>query len=125
MGAIKQLYMQQFETGTLGEIGDEDYLYEQYLLQEKLNGEFWHHYTGSIEDGWTPELETQFWAEQPPEPFATDIELAELNDRIQVKYSDMDIEIVLEKVLGDANPLVDEIQNELNNLNNIRNGYFD
>ncbi len=125
MGAIKQLYMQQFETGTLGEIGDEDYLYEQYLLQEKLNGEFWYHYTGSIEDGWTPELETQFWAEQPPEPFATDIELAELNDRIQVKYSDMDIEMVLEKVLGDANSLIDEIKNELYNLNNIRNGYFD
>jgi hypothetical protein len=37
----------------------------------------------------------------------------------------MDIESALYKVLGDANPLVDEIQNELNNLNNIRNGYFD
>jgi hypothetical protein len=37
----------------------------------------------------------------------------------------MDIESVLEKILGDANPLVDEIKNELNNLNSIRNGYFD
>jgi hypothetical protein len=51
--------------------------------------------------------------------------LGELNDRIQVKYSDMDIEMVLEKVLGDANSLIDEIKNELYNLNNIRNGYFD
>jgi hypothetical protein len=52
-------------------------------------------------------------------------ELYDINNRIQIKYSDMDIESVLEKVLGDANPLVDEIKNELNNLNNIRNGYFD
>lgn len=52
-------------------------------------------------------------------------ELADINNRIRIKYSDMDIESVLQKVLGDANPLADEIKNELNNLNNIRNGYFD
>ena len=37
----------------------------------------------------------------------------------------MDIESALHKVLGDANSLVDEIKKELNNLNSIRNGYFD
>ena len=31
------------------------------------------------EDGWTPDLEKQFWAEQPPEPFATPEELAKYN----------------------------------------------
>ena len=35
---------------------------------------------GAIDDGgWTPELETQFWSEQPPEPFATPEELAKYN----------------------------------------------
>jgi hypothetical protein len=28
-----------------------------------------------FEDNWTEELEKQFWAEQPPEPFATPEEL--------------------------------------------------
>jgi hypothetical protein len=31
--------MKQIMTGSIG--GDEDYLYEQYLLQEKLNEEYW------------------------------------------------------------------------------------
>jgi hypothetical protein len=31
---------------------------------------------GLENDGWTPELEQQFWAEQPPEPFATPEELS-------------------------------------------------
>jgi hypothetical protein len=33
---------------------------------------------GLEEDEWTDELETQFWNEQPPEPFATPEELAAL-----------------------------------------------
>jgi len=31
---------------------------------------------GLEDDGWTPELEQQFWSEQPPEPFATPEELS-------------------------------------------------
>jgi hypothetical protein len=30
---------------------------------------------GLEDDGWTPELEKQFWEEQPPEPFATPEEI--------------------------------------------------
>lgn len=26
-------------------------------------------------EGWSEELEAQFWSEQPPHPFATDVEL--------------------------------------------------
>jgi hypothetical protein len=36
--------------------------------------EEWNKY----EDGWTNELETQLLEEQPPYPFATDVELDEL-----------------------------------------------
>jgi hypothetical protein len=43
---------------------------------EELENDFF----GTIDDGgWTPDLETQFWAEQPPEPFATPEELAKYN----------------------------------------------
>lgn len=76
--------------------------------------------SGSNADFIDDEYHFQQWIDQR----AND-ELEELNNRIRLKYSDMDIESILEKILGDANPLVDEIKNELNNLNNIRNGYFD
>lgn len=39
MGKMKEEYNKQQSTGSIG--GDEDYLYEQYLLQEKLNEEYW------------------------------------------------------------------------------------
>jgi hypothetical protein len=43
---------------------------------EELENDFF----GAIDDGgWTPELEQQFWSEQPPEPFATSEELAKYN----------------------------------------------
>ena len=50
---------------------------------EELENDFF----GAIDDGgWTPELEQQFWSEQPPEPFATSEELAKYNtDTIQNK----------------------------------------
>lgn len=39
MSKTNQEFMKQTMTGSIG--GDEDYLYEQYLLQEKLNEEYW------------------------------------------------------------------------------------
>ena len=39
MSKSNREYMKQTMTGSIG--GDEDYLYEQYLLQEKLNEEYW------------------------------------------------------------------------------------
>jgi len=44
---------------------------------EELENDFFGSLDG--EDGWTPDLEKQFWAEQPPEPFATSEELAKYN----------------------------------------------
>ncbi len=38
---MKEEYLKQQQTGSLQERGDEDYDYEQYLLQEKLNEEYW------------------------------------------------------------------------------------
>jgi hypothetical protein len=39
MGKTNEEFMKQTTTGSIG--GDEDYLYEQYLMQEKLNEEYW------------------------------------------------------------------------------------
>jgi hypothetical protein len=87
---------------------------------KELFMEYQQQMSGSNADLIDDEYHFQEWIEQK-----SNDELHEINNKIQIKYSDMDIESVLHKVLGDANPLVDEIQNELNNLNNIRNGYFD
>lgn len=39
MSKTNQEFMKQTMTGSIG--GDEDYLYEQYLMQEKMNEEYW------------------------------------------------------------------------------------
>ena len=39
MSKTKEWYMKQQLTGSIG--GDEDYLYEQYLMQEKMNEQYW------------------------------------------------------------------------------------
>jgi hypothetical protein len=49
MGKSKEEFMKQQLTGSLGETGDEDYLYEQYLLQEKMNEEYWE-YVSKVND---------------------------------------------------------------------------
>lgn len=41
MGKTNEEFMKQTTTGSIG--GDEDYIYEQYLMQEKLNEEYWMH----------------------------------------------------------------------------------
>jgi hypothetical protein len=87
---------------------------------KELFMEYQQQMSGSNADFIDDDYHFQQWVDQK----AND-ELFDINNRIQLKYSDMDIESVLEKVLGDANPLADEIKNELNNLNSIRNGYFD
>jgi hypothetical protein len=40
MSKTNEEFMKQQLTGSIGG-GDEDYLYEEYLLQEKLNEEYW------------------------------------------------------------------------------------
>lgn len=41
MSKSNEEFNKQLQTGSIG--GDEDYLYEQYLMQEKLNEEYWEH----------------------------------------------------------------------------------
>ena len=41
MSKMQEEFMKQQQTGSIG--GDEDYLYEQYLMQEKMNEEYWEY----------------------------------------------------------------------------------
>lgn len=45
MGKMKEEFTKQIMTGSIG--GDEDYLYEQYLMQEKMNEEYWDYVSKS------------------------------------------------------------------------------
>jgi hypothetical protein len=99
MGAIKRAFEEQINTGSLG--GDEDYGHED----------------------WTDELEAQYWAEQPPYTFETDEDLAVINERIKPKYSEMDVDTVLD-TLNDSF-LKNMLKDEFNRIHNLKNGYFE
>jgi hypothetical protein len=112
MGAIKELFLEYQE-----EMG-EDFIDDELQFQQWLQ---------LREEDFTEraKLEEQFWAEQPPYPFATDVELEEMNDSIKLKYSDWDITSVLGEVLGDGSDEFNEILIRLNNIYNIKNGYIE
>jgi hypothetical protein len=54
MSKTKEWYMQQQQFEPTGSSNDEDYLYQQYLLQEKMNEQYWEGVSnGSIfPDNW-------------------------------------------------------------------------
>lgn len=68
MGRMKELFTeyQQQMTGSNADLIDDEYHFQKWV-QEQIDN-----------DGWTEELEKQFWAEQPPHPFATDVELEQM-----------------------------------------------
>ena len=41
MSKTKEWYMKQEQFEATGSSNDEDYLYEQYLMQEKMNEQYW------------------------------------------------------------------------------------
>jgi len=49
--------------------------------------------------------------------------IEELNESLKLKYAEGDIKYVLDLVLGDANPLNEQILYELNELYNLRNDF--
>jgi hypothetical protein len=55
--------------------------------------------------------------------YLNDKAIAELNASMEPRYSDGDIKYALESVLGDANPIVENIVKELTELHNLRHGY--
>ena len=84
--------------------------------------EYVENYEPTNEDGWTEEMEKRYWEEQPPYPFATDIELDAINESNKVKYTDNDILYVLDGLVESAK--MDMIKDKLNEVWNNKNGVF-
>ena len=85
--------------------------------------EYVENYTPTDESvDWNDELEQQFWKEQPPYPFATDIEIEAINESNKVKYTDNDILYVLDGLVEPAK--MDIIKDKLNGVWNNKNGVF-
>jgi hypothetical protein len=84
--------------------------------------EYVENYEPTNEDEWTEEIEKRYWEEQPPYPFATDIELEAINESNKVKYTDNDILYVLDGLVESAK--MDIIKDKLNEVWNNKNGVF-
>jgi hypothetical protein len=84
--------------------------------------EYVENYEPTDEDEWTEEMEKRYWEEQPPYPFATDIELEAINESNKVKYTDNDILYVLDGLVESAK--MDIIKDKLNEVWNNKNGVF-
>jgi len=68
MGRMKELFTeyQQQMTGSNADLIDDEYHFQKWVQEQVDNA------------GWTEEMEARYWAEQPPYPFATDIELEQM-----------------------------------------------
>ena len=84
--------------------------------------EYVENYEPTNEDEWTEEMEKRYWEEQPPYPFATDIEIEAINESNKVKYTDNDILYVLDGLVEPAK--MDIIKDKLNEVWNNKNGVF-
>jgi hypothetical protein len=84
--------------------------------------EYVENYEPINEDEWTEEMEKRYWEEQPPYPFATDIELEAINESNKVKYTDNDILYVLGGLVESTK--MDIIKDKLNEVWNNKNGVF-
>lgn len=84
--------------------------------------EYVENYEPINQDDWTEEMEKRYWEEQPPYPFATDIEIEAINESNKVKYTDNDILYVLDGLVEPAK--MDVIKNKLNEVWNNKNGVF-
>ena len=84
--------------------------------------EYVENYEPINEDEWTEEMEKQYWEEQPPYPFATDIEIEAINESNKVKYTDNDILYVLGGLVEPDK--IGIIKDKLNGVWNNKNGVF-
>ena len=84
--------------------------------------EYVENYEPTNEDEWTEEMEKRYWEEQPPYPFATDIELEAINESNKVKYTDNDILYVLGGLVEPDK--IGIIKDKLNGVWNNKNGVF-
>ena len=83
--------------------------------------EYVENYEPINEDGWTEEMEKQYWEEQPPYPFATQNELDEINDSLKVKFTEDEV-IEAVRAVKNEDWFINRIRKELNGIWNRKNG---
>jgi hypothetical protein len=97
----------------------------EQMVQDYYNSkefrEYVENYEPTNEDGWTEEMEKQYWEEQPPYPFATQNELDEINDSLKVKFTEDEV-IEAVRSIKNEDWFIAGIRRELNVIWNRKNG---
>ena len=73
-------------------------------------------------DEWDEEMEKRYWDEQVSDPFATQSELDELNDSLQVKFTEDEV-IEAVRSIKNEDWFINRIRKELNGIWNRKRGF--
>jgi hypothetical protein len=101
---------------------DEEMEKLEQMSQDYYNSKEFGESLEDLNNDFFGELEESVWEEQPPYPFATDIELEAINESNKVKYTDNDILYVLDGLVEPDK--IGIIKDKLNEVWNNKNGVF-
>jgi hypothetical protein len=73
-------------------------------------------------DEWDEEMEKRYWDEQVSDPFATQSELDEINDSLQVKFTEDEV-IEAVRSIKNEDWFINRIRKELNGIWNRKRGF--
>lgn len=73
-------------------------------------------------DEWDDEMEKRYWDEQVSDPFATQSELDEINDSLQVKFTEDEV-IEAVRSIKNEDWFINRIRKELNDIWNRKKGF--
>ena len=99
---------------TESEVEDIEKLLEDYYKSKEFQEQA---------DGWDEEMEKRYWDEQVNDPFATQSELDEINDSLQVKFTEAEVLDAIRKWKNE-DWFIGRIKDELNKIWNNKNGVF-
>ena len=98
---------------TEGEVEDIEKLVEDYYKSKEFQEQA---------DGWDEEMEKRYWDEQVNDPFATQSELDEINDSLQVKFTEYEV-IEAVRSIKNEDWFINRIRKELNDIWNRKRGF--
>jgi hypothetical protein len=98
---------------TESEVEDIEKLVEDYYKSKEFQEQA---------DGWDEEMEKRYWDEQVNDPFATQSELDEINDSLQVKFTEYEV-IEAVRSIKNEDWFINRIRKELNDIWNRKRGF--
>ena len=98
---------------TESEVEDIEKLLEDYYKSKEFQEQA---------DGWDEEMEKRYWDEQVSDPFATQSELDEINDSLQVKFTEDEV-IEAVRSIKNEDWFINRIRKELNDIWNRKKGF--